>query len=33
MQQQVDVQNIEAKLNTPWFDFAVFVLRVSMLTL
>ena len=26
----VDVQSIETKLNTKWFDFAVFVLRVSM---
>ena len=28
----MDVQNIKTKLNT-WLDFAVFVLRVSMLTL
>ena len=33
MRHQMDVQSIETKLNTTWFDFSVFVLRVSMLSL
>ena len=33
MRHQVNVQNIEIKLNTTRFDLAVFVLRVPMLTL
>ena len=33
MRHQVDVQSVETKLNTTWYDCAAFVLRVSMLTL
>mgnify|MGYP006890266212 CR=1 FL=1 len=33
MLHQVDVQSSETQLNTTWFDFAVFDLRVSMLNL